>query len=175
MPKIAILVGCVLLVAGVAAQAPQTPASQKPTLPATDVTAADIQKFIDALPKDAISDNPIRIVDVGNAHIGVYGVFRPKNSPQDAILHDVTTSEIYYVLEGSATLVTGGTIAGQGVGRASATATRGSRIDGGVSRHIGKGDVVIIPPRTPHWWTNLESDLRYLIFRPDPASRSQLR
>jgi hypothetical protein len=82
-------------------------------VPATDVTAADIQKFIDALPKDAISDNPIRIVDVGNAHIGVYGVFRPKNSPQDAILHDTTTSEIYYMLEGSATLVTGGTIAGK--------------------------------------------------------------
>src|SRR5689334_7629765 len=108
MRKTAIVVGCVLLVGRLLAQAPQTTANQKPSLPATDVTAADIQKFIDALPKDAISDNPIRIVDAGNQHIGVYGVFRPKNSPQDAILHDVTTSEIYYMLEGSATLVTGG-------------------------------------------------------------------
>lgn len=171
MLKTATVLGVVLLVAGVGAQAP---APQK-AMPAVDVTATDIQKFIDALPKDAISDLPMRVVDVGNAHIGVYGVFRPKASRQDAILHDVTTSEIYYMLEGAGTLVTGGTLVDEQRQTPTATSVRGSKIDGGVSRRIAKGDVVIVPPRTPHWWSHLESDLRYVIFRPDPASRTPLR
>ena len=45
---------------------------------------------------------------------------------------------------------------------------RGSRIEGGTSRRIAKGDVVIIPGGTPHWWSDLESDLAYLVVRPDP-------
>jgi quercetin dioxygenase-like cupin family protein len=37
------------------------------------------------------------------------------------------------------------------------------------------GDVVIIPGHTPHWWSALESDIEYLIFRPDPDNRLGLR
>ena len=48
---------------------------------ATDVTSADIQKFINALPRDAVSDRPIRVVEVtGDYRVGVYGVFRPQYS-----------------------------------------------------------------------------------------------
>ena len=35
---------------------------------------------------------------------------RPKDSPQDAIYHDTNMTEILYILEGSANLITGGTI-----------------------------------------------------------------
>jgi len=65
---------------------PQTPP------PAVDVTAADIKAFIDGLPADRISDQPIRIVDVGGDKVGVYGVFRPKSATQDAILHETSSS-----------------------------------------------------------------------------------
>src|SRR5687767_6414331 len=82
--------------------------AQQPPLPATDVPSAQIQAFIDKLPKDAISDLPIRVVDVGGYRVGVYGVFRPKSVRQDAILHEVRTTEVYYMLEGAGTLVTGG-------------------------------------------------------------------
>ncbi len=40
------------------------------------------------------------------------------------------------------------------------TNVRGSGIEGGVSRRITKGDVVIIPGHTPHWWSELETDGR---------------
>ena len=63
------------------------PAAAQSPHPATDVTAADIQAFIKALPRDAVSDRPIRVVDVGGYKIGTYGVFRPKSSTQEAILH----------------------------------------------------------------------------------------
>ena len=151
--------------------------AQEPAKPATDVTSADIQAFLKALPPNAISDLPIRAVDVGGYRLGVYGVFRPKAVPGDAILHETRTSEIYYMLDGAGTLVTGGTIAGLMTPAPNATRTgpRGARIEGGATRRVTKGDVIIIPGRTPHWWSNLESDIHYLIFRTDPDGRMQLK
>ena len=71
-----------------------TPA-QTPPLPATDIPAADINRFIAALPRTAVSDLPIRVVDVGGYKLGLYGVFRPKALAGDAILHETRTSEVY--------------------------------------------------------------------------------
>src|ERR1700729_3723975 len=102
MNKIAIGVLGVVLTGSVVAQSP---------LPATDVTAVEIQAFLKALPRDAVSDKAIRTVDVGGYRVGVFGVYRPKNVPGEAILHETKVTEIYYILDGSATLVTGGTIA----------------------------------------------------------------
>ena len=151
---------------------PSLVVAQAPPPPAVDVSAGDIKTFLDKLPKDRVSDLPIRIADVGGYKVGLYGVFRPKASVQTAIAHETKVSEIYYMLEGTATLVTGGTmIDRKDAGPSPNTKLpnfRGSRIDGGVSRRIVPGDVVIIPGRVPHWWSNLESDIRYLIYRPDP-------
>src|SRR5262249_1944816 len=118
--------------------------AQEP-LAATDVTSAQLKAFIDKLPKDAISDSPVRVVDVGGSRVGVFGVFRPKTMPGDAIAHETRTTEVYVILEGGGTLVTGGKIIGtvkQPTGRGSGP--RGERIKGGVSRHVVPGDVIII-------------------------------
>ena len=89
--------------------APPVEAQEAPS--ATDVTSAVIQKFINELPRDAVSDRSIRIVSVtGDYQVGVWGVFRPKDFPGGANLHEVDTTEIYYMVEGVATLVTGGTM-----------------------------------------------------------------
>ena len=164
-----------LLSAPALAQSTTQKPAQEP-LPATDITAAQVQAFLKALPKDAISDLPIRAVDVGGYRVGVYGVFRPKSQPGDAIAHETRTTEIYYIVEGGGTLVTGGKIVdlkppppGRNAG------PRGDRIEGGVSRHVSKGDIIIIPGRTPHWWSSLDSDLNYLIYRPDPDGRMNLK
>lgn len=148
--------------------------AQQPPLPATDVTSAQIDAFIDKLPNDAISDLPIRVVDVGDYRVGVYGVFRPKSVRQDAILHEVRTTEVYYMLAGAGTLVTGGRLVDERR-EGKSTSVRGRRIDGGVTRRVTKGDVVIIPGRTPHWWSDLEGDIRYLIVRSDPDNRLPIR
>jgi mannose-6-phosphate isomerase-like protein (cupin superfamily) len=149
-------------------------AAQTPP-PATEITDADIAAFLKQLPRDAVSDKPIRIVDVGGYRVGVYGVFRPKSTKQEAILHETTVTEVYHMLEGAGTLVTGGTLVDPRRAPASSTNVRGSRIDGGVSRRVAKGDVVIIPGHLPHWWSNLEGDIAYLIVRPDPQSKLPLK
>jgi mannose-6-phosphate isomerase-like protein (cupin superfamily) len=163
-----------LLALGVSAHAQaQTPA---PPLPATDIPAAAMKAFIDGLPKDAITDAPVRVVDVGSHRVGVFGVFRPKTEPGDAIAHETKTTEVYYILEGAGVLVTGGTIVdlkppppGRSAG------PRGDRIEGGVSRRVAAGDLIIIPGRTPHWWSSLDGDIRYMIVRSDPVGTMRLK
>lgn len=150
-------------------------AAQTPPLPATYVSHDDIQNFLEALPANAINDKPIRTVDVGGYHLAVYGVRRPKSIPQEANLHQTKVSEIYYILEGAGTLVTGGTMPDAKPMAPGSTNLQSARIDGGVSRRVSKGDVVIIPGRTPHWWSSQEADLKYLIFRPDPESKIPLK
>jgi len=157
------------------------PSAQSPSSPppAVDVTAAAIDAFIDALPKDRISDQPIRIAEVGGYKVGVYGVFRPQSQPGGAIRHETSVTEIYYMLAGTATLVTGGAIVEERSTGTSPNTGRpnfaGSRIEGGVTRRVVPGDVVIIPGNVPHWWSTLDSDIRYLIFRPDPEGLQTVR
>ena len=81
----------------------------------------------------------------------------------NTIAHHVNTTEIYCMLDGAGTLVTGGTVMDQ-----NDSGTRGAAIAGGVTRRIVPGDVVTIPGHTPHWWSELESDIECLIFRLDP-------
>src|SRR5690348_2792792 len=103
LATIGVLIGCAS-----AAQAQQpAAAAARPGdgtyaggLPATYLTSEDVQAFLKALPKDAITDAPIRTVDVGGYRVGVFGVFRPKDQPGDAIAHETRTTEIYYVLDG---------------------------------------------------------------------------
>jgi hypothetical protein len=157
-----------------AASAASTPVPPK-TAPATHVTKADITEFIAQMAPDRIADSVIRAIDVGGYRVGVFAVVRPKNSPQDAIYHDTNMTEILYILEGSADLITGGTIPdARPPGRPGGNYT-GTKIDGGSRRHVVPGDVIITPGRTPHLWANIESDMRYLVFRPDPDSTLRLK
>lgn len=149
--------------------------AQEP-LPATDVTAAQMAAFLAALPRNEINDLPVRVVDVGGYRVGVFGVFRPKDQPGDAIAHETRTSEVYYILDGGGTLVTGGTIANpKPVPANRSPGPRGEKIEGGVTRHVSKGDLIIIPGRTPHWWSSLDGDINYMIIRPDPDGRMNLK
>ena len=48
------------------------------------------------------------------------------------------------------------------------TKATGGKIAGGQSRKIGPGDVVIVPPDTPHGWSDVSDELIYLVVRMDP-------
>ena len=145
------------------------------TAPATHVTKDQIEAFIAQLPPQRISDSMIRGLEVGGYRVGVYAVVRPKDSPQDAIYHDTNMTEILYILKGSATLITGGVIPDARPPARPGGNYTGTKIDGGTSRRVVPGDVIITPGRTPHLWADIESDMSYLVFRPDPDGKMPLK
>jgi mannose-6-phosphate isomerase-like protein (cupin superfamily) len=156
-------------------------ARQHPTA-ATYVTAADIQATLGQAPPASVSDQPIRVLDAGGTNIGVAVVHRPQAANQGAIEHDVVP-EIYHVLEGAGTLVTGGTLVAPRVLAADSRIVRevngpsssGTGITGGESRRISAGDVVVIPAGVPHQFSAVEGSITYIVIRFDPGRTIQLR
>lgn len=146
---------------------------------ATDITAAQVQEFIKDAPRDRNSDRPIRVVDVGSYRVGLFGVFRPKDAPITATTHQTNVTETYYMVDGAGVLVTGGKLRQPTKPRQSTlgdwTDLGSDSIEGGVSRRLSKGDVVIIPGGVPHGWASVESDITYLIVRSDPDKKIPLK
>lgn len=72
-------------------------------------------------------------------------------------------ADIIYVLEGSATLVTGGEVVN---GKPIAPGEiRGTSVKGGETRQITKGDVIIVPAGTPHWFKEVPGPLNYYVVK----------
>ena len=73
-----------------------------------------------------------------------------------AAVHE-TEAELFYVIDGGATLVTGGKLVDEK--RTNATNLSGSGIDGGASRHVAKGDFMMVPENTPHWFSAIDGSI----------------
>jgi uncharacterized protein GlcG (DUF336 family)/mannose-6-phosphate isomerase-like protein (cupin superfamily) len=79
-----------------------------------------------------------------------------------AELHE-KDADIIYVLDGSATLVTGGTVVDP---KPTAPGEiRGKEITGGETRQIAKGDIIIVPAGTPHWFKEVPGPLNYYVVK----------
>jgi mannose-6-phosphate isomerase-like protein (cupin superfamily) len=74
------------------------------------------------------------------------------NRPQGAAIHD-TDAEMFYVVDGSATMVTGGTIPD---GTRNGANVTGKSIQGGVSAKLHKGDWVMVPEGVAHWFSQVD-------------------
>jgi glc operon protein GlcG len=77
-------------------------------------------------------------------------------------------TDIIYMLEGTATLVTGGTVIDSKTVEPEEIRGRESR--GGESRVITKGDVVIIPNGTPHWFKEVKGPINYYVVKVRSAN-----
>ena len=91
--------------------------------------------------------------------------------PGQAEIHTLDT-DVIYVVEGSATLVTGGKV--PDAKAIAPNELRGSKIEGGQEHHIGKGDVVIIPNGLPHQFSAVTGELHYFVCKPTAASDSRV-
>jgi mannose-6-phosphate isomerase-like protein (cupin superfamily) len=141
---------------------------------ATDITHAEFTTVLKSMNPDGVSDQQIKVVDIGRYNVAVGILHRSGKAKQNAIAHSDIT-EIYYVIAGAGTFVTGGTMTDPIPAPADGTtvkilvgpSTSGSGIKGGQSRRIGAGDVIIVPPGVAHWFSAIEQDLDYLVFRVD--------
>jgi mannose-6-phosphate isomerase-like protein (cupin superfamily) len=76
-------------------------------------------------------------------------VIANRGMQRGAEMHD-NTNHVFIIQDGEAEFVTGGKmIDPKDIG---AGQTRGTGIEGGVSHHLTKGDVITIPAKTPHQW-----------------------
>lgn len=152
-----------LLTAG---QAPQAP------IPAVFISKEEH----DAVLKESIAknvvDKPIKATDVPGGKAAVAMLHRSKPEVSALIHNDVT--ETYYILSGSGTIVTGGSLGTPkptDLTRVNAGMSQtGTRV-GGDSRKVKPGDIIIIPAGTPHSFSELDGPISYLVYRFEPSKK----
>ena len=170
----AVAVPAFAVLVGVTATRPS--AQSGPPAIATDITAAEVRAVMDH--PTGGTDRLIKAVDMGRYNVGV-GVLRrgptKPGAPVGAINHTNIT-EVYYVISGSGTLLTGGTVENARPAAADSEIVRvavgpsnqGTFKEPAQRRRVGAGDVVIIPPGVYHGFDEITTGIEYLAVRPDP-------
>ena len=94
---------------------------------------------------------------------GNYMVHASRRDTEGQVEVHVKDADIIYMLEGSTTFITGGTMIG---GKTTAPdEIRGTNITGGETRHLTKGDVIIVPKGTPHWFKEVSGTVLYYVVK----------
>ena len=91
-----------------------------------------------------------------------------REGPGMAEIHTRDT-DIAYILQGTATLVTG--VTAVGVKETGPEELRGTAIEGGETRELKVGDVVVIPNGTPHWFKSVKAPFLYYVVKVRQAVR----
>jgi mannose-6-phosphate isomerase-like protein (cupin superfamily) len=94
---------------------------------------------------------------------GNYMVHASRRDNEGQVEVHVKDADIIYMLEGSTTFVTGGTMVG---GKTTAPdEIRGTNINGGETRRLTKGDIIIVPRGTPHWFKEVSGPVLYYVVK----------
>src|SRR4029077_5702333 len=82
--------------------------------PGTYVPSSEVQAYVKRAIANKLTDQQVRQVDIGKANVGVAVVYRGKvANPNAAVAEHDLVSEVYHVLDGSATLVLGPDLVGK--------------------------------------------------------------
>ena len=139
-------------------------AQQLSSAPATFVSVAELMAVLKKSADRTGSDVTAQKVSAGPNNVLVNIGHRTKEgATMEGTAHSDLT-EIYHVIEGAGTVVTGGTFVNP---QPSGANTRGT-IQNGHAQRITVGDVVVIPVGTPHTFSEIESTLVFLNIRINP-------
>ena len=173
--------GTTLAVAALVAQAKINPTDPQPTCnmcPGYYIPLSELQAYTKKALAENLLDQQVRDIEIGKAHIGIGMVHRgklDKPAPDSVAEHD-QVSEVYHIIDGTATLMLGPDITNRQRRPATQLTVRefngpgnnGSDIRNGKSYDLKPGDVVVIPAGTGHWFQKIDDHIDYLMVRIDP-------
>jgi len=169
------------VVAAVYAQARINPTDPQPTCnmcPGYYIPLSELQAYTKKAIDENLLDQQVRDIEIGKAHVGIGMVHRKKlDAPaKNSVAEHDQVSEVYHVVDGTATLVLGPDIADRQrrpatqltVVQFNGPGNNGSEIRNGVTYNLKPGDVVVIPAGTGHLFTKIDDHIDYLMVRVDP-------
>jgi mannose-6-phosphate isomerase-like protein (cupin superfamily) len=140
---------------------PQHLAAQTPADMKTFTSSREIQALIEKA-KAAAQKNPQPTVTENILSLSPYrATLEYRTAVGPAYIHE-TRAELFYVIEGSGTLVTGGKLIDEK--RTNAENVAGTGIEGGTAVAVAKGDFMIVPQNTPHWFKTIDGTLVLMSF-----------
>jgi AraC-like ligand binding domain len=138
----------------------------------THIAAAEIQQFL-GIPQ---VDQQVRSLDIGKANVQVAIAHRGRLEQPGAVAEHSLVTEIYYVLSGGGTNVTGPELVdavprpptNNAVQRLNGPGHNAGAIRNGETVELRPGDVLVIPAGTGHQFTRIDDHITYLMIRVDP-------
>ncbi len=151
---------------------------------ATYVPKSELDAYNQRAIEHKLVDQQVRSVDVGKVQLGIGSIYRGRlgnaqgleNQVAEAVAEHEQVSEVYYVIEGSATLLTGPdlvdtkprpstlkTVREQNGPGFSAASIKNPEV-----HELKAGDMIVIPAGTGHWFTKIDDHIRYVMVRLDP-------
>jgi mannose-6-phosphate isomerase-like protein (cupin superfamily) len=181
MQKIGLIIAVVLLsaVAVPPSLLAQIPHPTCDHCQATHIPKSELDAYFNQGKLHNLIDQQVRNVDLGAMQVGIGTIYRGKldsPKPHSVAEHD-KVSEVYYILEGTATFKTGPDLVSP-VARPSNLVTvmqqngpgfDADSIDNALTMELKPGDVVIIPAGTGHWFTHIPDHITYVMVRLDPG------
>ncbi len=142
-------------------------AGQQPAPPPTDRTKAtrfsaeELRAGLAKLPADRPS-SAVRVFSLAPYNVNVE---QRQPRAQGASQHDAQ-AELFYVIDGAATLLTGGTLTAP---TRTGTNVAGTGIEGGTRQSFGKGDFLLVPSGVPHQFVDIQAPVHLMsIYLPNP-------
>jgi mannose-6-phosphate isomerase-like protein (cupin superfamily) len=170
------------------AQTKINPTDPQPTCnmcPGTYIPLSELSAYTKKAIEEKLVDQQVRDIEIGKAHIGIGMVYRAKldKPAADAVAEHDLVSEVYHIIDGTATLVLGPDIVNRQrrpntlrtVVEFNGPGNNGSDIKNGVAYNLKPGDVVVIPAGTGHLFTKIDDHITYLMVRIDPDKATPLK
>ena len=165
----------------IAAQTKINPTDPQPTCnmcPGYYIPAAELEAYTKKAIAENLVDQQVREMDIGKVNVAIGIEYRKKLDKPGAnsVAEHDQVSEVYRILDGSATLVLGPDI----VNRQRRPATQrtvveyngpgnnGESVRNGLTLNLKPGDMVVIPAGTGHWFTKIDDHISYFMVRIDP-------
>jgi mannose-6-phosphate isomerase-like protein (cupin superfamily) len=153
--------------------------------PATYIGNEELQAYVTRAIVNRIVDQQVRAVDAGKSNVAIGIVHRGRldaPAPNSVAEHDLV-SEVYHVIDGSATLVTSPDLVDARRRPADNPAVRmlngpghnAASVRNPVTHQLKAGDVIVIPAGTGHWFTKIDDHITYLMVRIDPDKVTPLK
>ena len=173
-----VLIACAVTMTMAALYAQNVPTATCKGCPATYISNEELQQYLKrAIARNQV-DQQVRSVDAGKSGIAIGMVHRTRldQPANNSVAEHDHVSEVYHVISGSATLVTGPDLVdaqrrpatNENVRLLNGPGSNAASIRNGVTHQLKAGDAIIIPAGTGHWFTKIDDHISYLMIRIDP-------
>lgn len=146
--------------------------------PATYIANEEIQAYVKRAAGSQVADQQVRALDVGRTNVDIGVVHRGKlaGPAANSVAEHHQVSEVYHIIDGAATLMTGPDLVdarprpadNEAVRMLNGPGSNAAAIRNGVSHQLKPGDVIVIPAGTGHLFTRIDDHITYLMVRLDP-------